>query len=156
MYDNEWNQGWIWTKTYICCLLHIHTFSRKSNLQLHSSRSQTSGLRCAVQWILPTVSYVCVTFNLRTQQTFKLRTLQRVRARIIPNITWRDHKTAQYIGAKNKTRYTRFHGNDNQTQMVLGCITFGTYPGIYTKLGRSRTYLKDCFWLAGKTIGIVT
>ena len=22
--------------------------------------------------------------------------------------------------------------------------------------GRSRTYLKDCFWLAGKTIGIVT
>ena len=21
---------------------------------------------------------------------------------------------------------------------------------------RSRTYLKDCFWLAGKTIGIVT
>ena len=23
-------------------------------------------------------------------------------------------------------------------------------------LGRSRTYLKDCFWLAGKTIGIVT
>ena len=26
----------------------------------------------------------------------------------------------------------------------------------YYSLGRSRTYLKDCFWLAGKTIGIVT
>ena len=24
------------------------------------------------------------------------------------------------------------------------------------QIGRSRTYLKDCFWLAGKTIGIVT
>ena len=57
------------------------------------------------QCILPTVTYACVTCNLTTQQTFKLRTLQRVRARIIPNITWRDHKTAQYIGAKkNKVR----------------------------------------------------
>ena len=26
----------------------------------------------------------------------------------------------------------------------------------YYSLGRSRTYLKDCFWLAGKTTGIVT
>ena len=47
------------------------------------------------QWILPTVTCACVTCNPTTQQTFKLRTLQRVRARIIPNITWRDHKTAQ-------------------------------------------------------------
>ena len=50
-----------------------------------------------VQWILPTVTYACVTCNPTTQQTFKLRTLQRVRARIIPNITWRHHQTAQYI-----------------------------------------------------------
>ena len=63
--------------------------------------------------------------------------------------------TSKYIRAKKK-KSTRFHGNDNQTQMLLGCITFGTHPGTYTKLERSRTYFKDCFWLAGKTIGIVT
>ena len=58
-----------------------------------------------VQWILLTVTYACVTCNLTTQQTFKLRTLQRVRARIIPNISWRDHKTPQQIRAKKKTKY---------------------------------------------------
>ena len=100
-----------------------------------------------VQWILPTVTYACVTCNPKTQQTFKLRTLQRVRARIIPNITWRHHQTAQYIQIhpSQKKKSTRFHGNDNQTQMLLGCITFGTHPGTYTKLERSRTYFKDCF-----------
>ena len=46
---------------------------------------------------------------------------------------------------KKKKKSTRFHGNDNQTQMVWGCITFGTHPETYTKRGRSRTYLKDCF-----------
>jgi len=48
-----------------------------------------------VQWILPTANYACETCNLTKQQTFKLRTLQRVRERIMRNITWRDHKTAQ-------------------------------------------------------------
>ena len=57
-----------------------------------------------VQWILPTVNYACETCNLTKQQTFKLRTLQRVRERIMLNITWRDHKTAQYIRAK-QTKY---------------------------------------------------
>ena len=53
-----------------------------------------------LQWNLPTVNYACETCNLTKQQTFKLRTLQRVRERIMLNITWRDHKTAQYIRAK--------------------------------------------------------
>ena len=53
-----------------------------------------------VQWILPTVNCACETCNLTKQQAFKLRTLQRVRERIVLNITWRDHKTAQYIRAK--------------------------------------------------------
>ena len=48
-----------------------------------------------VQWILPTVNYACETCNLTKQQTFKLRTLQTVRERIMLKITWRDHKTAQ-------------------------------------------------------------
>ena len=48
-----------------------------------------------VQWIVPTVNHACQTCNLTKQQTFKLRTLQRVRERIMLNITWRDHKTAQ-------------------------------------------------------------
>ena len=54
-----------------------------------------------VQWILPTVNHACETCNLTKQQTFKLRTLQRVRERIMLNITWRDHKTAQQIRTKN-------------------------------------------------------
>ena len=57
-----------------------------------------------VQWILPTINYACETCNPTKQQTFKLRTLQRVRERIMLNITWRGHKTAQYIRAK-KTKY---------------------------------------------------
>ena len=48
-----------------------------------------------VQWILPTINYACETCNLTKEKTFKLRTLQRLRERIMLNITWRHHKTAQ-------------------------------------------------------------
>ena len=48
-----------------------------------------------VQWNLPTINYACETCNLTKEKTFKLRTLQRLHERIMLNITWRHHKTAQ-------------------------------------------------------------
>ena len=56
------------------------------------------------QCILPTVTYGSETWNLTKQQTLKLRTMQRAHERIMLNITWQDHKTAQWIREKTKVR----------------------------------------------------
>ena len=58
-----------------------------------------------------------------------------------------------------------FHAVDSRFQIPivrgiripLACEQpFPGHSGGGAGKGRSRTYLKDCFWLAGKTIGIVT
>ena len=102
-------------------------------------------VRFTFRWILPTVNYACETCNLTKQQTFKLPTLQRVRERIMLNITWRDHKTAQYIRAKkNKVGdimemiiklkwYWAGYLARITDNLWTTCITFGTPPGTYTE-----------------------
>ena len=56
------------------------------------------------QCILPVVTYGAETWNLTKKQTLKLRTMQRVHERIMLNITWRDHKTAEWIRQQTKVR----------------------------------------------------
>ena len=98
-----------------------------------------------VQWIVPTVNHACQTCNLTKQQTFKLRTLQRVRERIMLNITWRDHKTAQYIRAKKnkvgdimemiiklKWYWAGYLARITDNRWTT-CIMFGTPPGTHTE-----------------------
>ena len=71
-------------------------FSRTKNPNL----PQTSGL----QPIIPTVTYGSETWNLTKIQTMKLRSMQRAHERIMLNITWRDHKTAEWIREQTKLR----------------------------------------------------
>jgi len=56
------------------------------------------------QCITPTVTYGAETWNLTKKQTLKLRTMQRAHERIMLNITWRDHKTANWIREQTKIR----------------------------------------------------
>ena len=56
------------------------------------------------QCILPTVNYGSETWNLTKTLTLKLRTMQRAHERIMLGITWRDHKTAEWIREKTKVR----------------------------------------------------
>ena len=49
-------------------------------------------------------SYGSETWNLTKIQTMKLRSMQRVHERIMLNITWRDHKTAEWIREQTKLR----------------------------------------------------
>ena len=56
------------------------------------------------QCILPIVTYGAETWNLTKRQTRKLRTMQRAHERIMLGLTWRDHKTAQYIREKTRVR----------------------------------------------------
>ena len=55
-----------------------------------------------LQCIIPTVTYGSETWNLTKIQTMKLRSMQRVHERIMLNITWRDHKTAEWIREQTK------------------------------------------------------
>ena len=54
--------------------------------------------------IIPTVTYGSETWNLTKIQTMKLRSMQRAHERIMLNITWRDHKTAEWIREQTKLR----------------------------------------------------
>ena len=56
------------------------------------------------QCIIPTVTYGSETWNLTKIQTMKLRSMQRAHERIMLNITWRDHKTAEWIREQTKLR----------------------------------------------------
>ena len=56
------------------------------------------------QCIIPTVTYGSETWNLTKIQTMKLRSTQRAHERIMLNITWRDHKTAEWIREQTKLR----------------------------------------------------
>ena len=56
------------------------------------------------QCIIPTVTYGSETWNLTKVQTMKLRSMQRAHERIMLNITWRDHKTAEWIREQTKLR----------------------------------------------------
>ena len=56
------------------------------------------------QCIIPTVTYGSETWNLTKIQTMKLRSMQRAHERIMLNITWRDHKTAERIREQTKLR----------------------------------------------------
>ena len=56
------------------------------------------------QCILPIVTYGAETWNLTKRLTLKLRSMQRAHERIMLNITWRDHKTAQSIREKTGVR----------------------------------------------------
>ena len=59
------------------------------------------------QCIIPTVTYGSETWNLTKIQTMKLRSMQRAHERIMLNITWRDHKTAEWI--REQTKLPRNH-----------------------------------------------
>ena len=54
--------------------------------------------------IIPTVTYGSETWNLTKIQSMKLRSMQRAHERIMLNITWRDHKTAEWIREQTKLR----------------------------------------------------
>ena len=56
------------------------------------------------QCIIPTVTYGSETWNSTKIQTMKLRSMQRAYERIMLNITWRDHKTAEWIREQTKLR----------------------------------------------------
>ena len=56
------------------------------------------------QCIIPTVTYGSETWNLTKIQTMKLRSMQRAHERIMLNITWGDHKTAEWIREQTKLR----------------------------------------------------
>ena len=56
------------------------------------------------QCIIPKVTYGSETWNLTKIQTMKLRSMQRAHERIMLNITWRDHKTAEWIREQTKLR----------------------------------------------------
>ena len=56
------------------------------------------------QCIIPTVTYGSETWNLTKIQTMKLSSMQRAHERIMLNITWRDHKTAEWMREQTKLR----------------------------------------------------
>ena len=56
------------------------------------------------QCILPVDTHGAETWNITKKQTLELRSMQRTHERIMLNITWRDHKTAEWIRQQTKVR----------------------------------------------------
>ena len=88
------------------------------------------------QCIIPTVTYGSETWNLTKIQTMKLRSMQRAHERIMLNITWRDHKTAEWIREQTKLRY------------ILETISKAkwTWAGHLTRRTDNRWTTKLTFW----------
>ena len=117
-----------------------YTYTRSRARAIFSDIPIVLKVQVYVKWILPTVNYACETCNLTKQQTLKLRTLQRVRERIMLNITWRDHKTVKQIRAKKgkvrdimemiiklKCYWAGYLARITDNRWTT-CITFGTPP----------------------------
>ena len=88
------------------------------------------------QCIIPTVTYGSETWNLTKIQTMKLRSMQRAHERIMLNITWRDHKTAEWIREQTKLRD------------ILETISKAkwTWAGHLTRRTDNRWTTKLAFW----------
>ena len=88
------------------------------------------------QCIIPTVTYGSETWNLTKIQTMKLRSMQRAHERIMLNITWRDHKTAEWIREQTKLRD------------ILETISKAkwTWAGHLTRRTDNRRTTKLTFW----------
>ena len=88
------------------------------------------------QCIIPTVTYGSETWNLTKIPTMKLRSMQRAHERIMLNITWRDHKTAEWIREQTKLRD------------ILETISKAkwTWAGHLTRRTANRWTTKLTFW----------
>ena len=81
-----------------------HAFGRASAIFKNKEIPTCLKRQVYNQCIIPTVTYGSETWNLTKIQTMKLRSMQRALERIMLNITWRDHKTAEWIHEQTKLR----------------------------------------------------